>query len=122
MFHNRLPLLLIVPALAASALGVAACGGDDDRAEQVREKAADVSQRGADLQEVTKRAAADVKAGRKTQAEADAEIKRQADEIIEDAGDVTKDAIDIAKDDDRMPDEAKKALEDAQKQIDTATP
>jgi outer membrane murein-binding lipoprotein Lpp len=119
MVLNRLPLLiLVVPMVAASGLGLAACGGDD-RAEEVRQKGAELTRRGADLQETTKRLAADVQAGRKTQAEADAELKETSDAIIEEANGVASDAIDVAKDDARMPDEAKKALEDAQQQIPT---
>lgn len=117
MVLNRLPLLiLVVPALAASGLGLAACGGDD-RAEELRQRGAELTERGADLQDAAKRAAADVEAGRKTQAEADAELAKARDQIIEDANDVTSDAIDVAKDDARIPDEAKKALEDAQQQL-----
>jgi outer membrane murein-binding lipoprotein Lpp len=119
MVLTRTPLLLlVVPALAASGLGLAACGGDD-RAETVRKDAAALTKRGQDLQDATKQAAADVQAGRKTQAEADAELKRTADGIVDDAGDIASDAIDVAKDDARVPDEAKEALEDAQQQLQT---
>lgn len=111
---------LAIPAAVAALLAAGGCGGngiDDDKAKDIREQGEKITERGAQVQKDAAKLAADVKAGRITQAEADAKLKKRTDAVVDDAKKASGDAIDLVQDADGVPDDAKKALEEAQKQI-----
>jgi outer membrane murein-binding lipoprotein Lpp len=111
---------LIVPAGLCIAVTFGACGSSsDEKVKNVQHQATQLQQQGQDIQEAAKKAAADVKAGRKTAAEANAELQKKTAELERKAKATASDAIDAVKDQSGVPDEAKNAHEDAQQQIST---
>jgi hypothetical protein len=99
----------LVGLVIAAAVGIAACGSDNgisqSESQQIQDHAAQVRK---DAQ----KSADEVRAGTK-------DAEQAAEEIQDDATELGNETIDAAKDAD-MPDEAKKALEDAQKQMNAA--
>jgi uncharacterized phage infection (PIP) family protein YhgE len=112
--------MLIVPAGLCVAVTFGACGSSsDEKVKNVQHQATQLQQQGQDIQEAAKKATADVKAGRKTSAEASEELRKKTAELERKAKSTASDALDAVKDQSGVSGEAKKALEDAQKQINT---
>lgn len=110
---------VVLPIAVAVAFAGCGSGVDQDKADAVRKQGTELQEQGARVQGDAAKLAADVQAGRITQAEADRRLEEQTTQITEKAKGVATEAIDVAKDA-NIPDEAKKALEDAQKQLQTA--
>lgn len=113
------PRHLILPAVLAAALALGACGSSTPDLDNVKKQGEALQQQGTDLQDTVKRLQAEVEAGTKTQAEADKELKAKTAELEGKAKKIGSDAIDAVKETDGVPDDAKKALEDAQNQLNT---
>ena len=104
-------------ALAAVALAVAGCGGDDDvDTEKLQQQGEELRQQGEDLQEQAEETADEIRSGKKDAEEAAKELQEEAKKLEEDAKDTASDAIDEVQDAD-IPDEAREQLEEAQKQL-----
>jgi outer membrane murein-binding lipoprotein Lpp len=122
MTISRAGRILPIVALLAATLALSACGSGNDKAvKQLQQQGADLRQDGANLQLFVKQEAADVKAGKKTQAQADKEIQAKTAVIEKKASAAAHTAIDAAKSQNGLSKDAKKQLDDAQKQIDAAT-
>lgn len=116
---RRIAQGLAAPLLVSATLALGACGSNDAKVDSVKQQGTQLQQQGKALQEQARKAAADVKAGRKTADQASAELKRKTDAIEAKAKKAAGDALDVVKNDSNVPDAAKKAIEDAQQQIKT---
>jgi outer membrane murein-binding lipoprotein Lpp len=113
---------LAIPVALLASLTLAACGGgvDQDTADRIQQRGTELQQQGEQLQRDAQKAADDVRSGKRSAEEVQKELEQRTKTIQDQAKDVTNDAIDAVKDDDRLPDEARKALEDAQQQVNSA--
>ena len=120
MFTPRRTLasLLIAGAIAT---GVTACGGASD-SEKAQERAAQLQDQGDQLRENAEKAAQEVQDGTKSAEDAAAEIQAGAEDLADDAKDAAAETIDDVKDNANVPDAAKEQLEQAQAELETATP
>ena len=99
----------LVGLVIAAAVGIAACGSDNGISQDEADKLQKQSQ---ELQRKAQKTADDVSSGK-------VDAEQAAKDIQDDASKLTNDALDAAKDS-NIPDDVKKQLEDAQKQLDAA--
>ncbi len=131
-----------LPLALSAALALGACGGDDtttdklpggadieklkDSSSELEKSSGELKKQGVELQKqagelqtfVTE-TQQKVKDGALSQEEADKAIQERTDKLRSDANDTATDALDSLEGVEGLPDEAKKALEDARKQIPT---
>jgi major membrane immunogen (membrane-anchored lipoprotein) len=109
---------LVAPAAIILALGFSACGSNDDKVKAIQKQGTVIQQQAADVQAQSAKLAQQVKDGKITQAEADAKLDASMKKVSDSADKTASDAIDVVKGTSGVPDDAKKALDEAQQQID----
>jgi hypothetical protein len=100
---------LVGLVIAASAVGLTACGSDDGISKDEADKLQKQSQ---ELQRKAEKTAEDIRSGKVDAEQATKDLQKEADEL-------TDKALDAAKDAD-IPEEARKQLEEAQKRLEEA--
>lgn len=108
---------LALPAAVSVALAFGACGTNNADTEKVRAEGAKLQQQGEVIRKEAAQTAADVKSGKLSAEEAANKMRVASDKITGQAKDAASGAIDAVKDNQNIPDDAKKALEDAQAQL-----
>jgi|GEM_PF-4288730 len=122
MLNARTGRILPLAALILSAtVALSACGGSSKATDKLRQQGAELRQDSASLQAYVKKELAEVKAGTKTQEQADAEIKAKTAKLEGKVKSAANTAIDAAEGQSGLPNDAKKQLEDARKQLNSAT-
>jgi len=108
---------LAIPAAVSVALAFGACGTNNADTEKVRAEGAKLQQQGEVIRKEAAQTAADVKSGKLSAEEAAKKMRVASDKITGQAKDAASGAIDAVKSNQNIPDDAKKALEDAQAQL-----
>lgn len=123
VIHSLNSRLAMIPVAILASLTIAACGGNDaqEASKKIQQQGTELQQQGQQLQEDAQQAAKDVQNGTRSAEDVQKELEQKTKAIEDKAKDTTNDAIDAVKDADNLPDSAKKALEDAQQQV-NATP
>ncbi len=133
---------LCLPLAVAAAVALGACGSDsassdnlpkgsdieklkdsssdlEKSSKSLKEKGAALQKQSQDLQTFVTETQNKVKDGTLSREDADKQIQERTDKVRKDAQGTASDAIDSLKNVDGLPPEAKKALEDAKKQLPT---
>lgn len=136
------PRQAALPLALAAALAFSACGSDEASTDnlpndadieklkdssselekssgELKEQGEDLQKQAGDLQTFVTETQKKVTDGALSQEEADKLIEERTDKLREDANTTASDALDTLEGVEGLPDEAKKALEDARKQIPT---
>lgn len=112
---------IALSTLCVAALGLSACGGDDDvqeAAKTVQEQGQELRQRAQDAQTEARRIAEQMQEGEIGAAEGQRKIEELTGGLTDDAADLAKEQIDQVEDLDGVDGAAKEQLDDAQDQLD----
>ncbi|MBJ7470690.1 MAG: hypothetical protein JHD16_05285 [Solirubrobacteraceae bacterium] len=112
--------LLVAPLAIAATLSFAACGDggiDEGKLEEVQKQGEQIQKDAQELQKDAQQISEDVQSGKKTGAEAQAEIEKKAKAIEEKAKGAASDSIDAVKDNSYLSESDKQQLEDAQAEL-----
>jgi len=110
----------LVPATAAALLALSACGSTNAQVKDLQKQGQALQKQGQRIQANAKKLQAEVKAGTITAAEAAKQLEAQTKTLENNAKKTASSAIDAAKSNGNIPDSAKKALNDAQTQLNTS--
>jgi outer membrane murein-binding lipoprotein Lpp len=123
MMNARTGRILPIGALLVGAtIAISACGGTSSKdVSKLKQQGAELRSDSASLQKFVKQEADEVKAGTKTQEQADKEIQARTNKLEGKAKSAANTAIDAAESNSNIPSDAKKQLEDARKQLNSAT-
>jgi hypothetical protein len=108
---------LVTAAVAAAALTGCGSSGSNDAAKKLKETGTQLQEQGKALQTKAERIRQELKDGKITADEAQKQLQAGADRITTNARKAASDAIDAAKQNGNVPDDVKKQLDAAQKQL-----
>ncbi|MCW2950845.1 MAG: hypothetical protein JWQ48_15 [Conexibacter sp.] len=108
---------LVIAAVAAAALTGCGSSGSDKAAKKLQQTGTQLQQQGKALQTKAEQIRQDLKDGKITAEEADRQLRAGADQITTNARKAAGQAIDQVKQNSNVPDDVKKQLDAAQKQL-----